>query len=149
MYQSKVFGASIDEFRMPRDEIELLTSNIAVAAARLRTEEARCEEEDSTLVAFPSASSYINRTPTMQEGKSPLEIAQAQPISSTASSPGPLLKVMPLSDPLSASTSLVVSSIPVEAIPVADRSDIVLMPTPEEQAIVEFESSAVREPDVR
>ena len=82
LYQSKVFGTFIDEFRMPRDEIELLTSNIAVAAARLRTEEARCDE-DSTFISFPSASSCTNHIPTMQEGKSPLEVAQAKPILST------------------------------------------------------------------
>ena len=96
MYQSKVFDVSLDDFCMPRNRIELLTSNIAVAAARLRTEEERCEDDDSTIVAIPSASSYINPTLSMQERKSPLEIAQAQPLSSTASSLGPVSKVVPI-----------------------------------------------------
>ena len=138
LYQSKVFGVSLDDFRMPRDRIELLTSNIAVAAAKLRTEEERCEDDDSIVVTLPSASSHINPILPMQERESPLEIAQAQPLSSTASSPGPLTKVIPLSDPLIASTLVPVPFVPVAENPITDKSEVTPMPTTEEQSLRNF-----------
>ena len=94
LYEEKIHSIYMDDFRMPRERIELLTASIPVAAARLRTETARCEDQHSVVIPFPAASSHINPTPTVQEREGPMEIAQDQPLSSTASSPSQVLKVV-------------------------------------------------------
>ena len=117
---------------MPRDAIELMTPNIAVVAARLRTKTTRCDEKPQTLLSLSSATSCSKPIHIMQEGKSLVEVAQQEPVSSTTSSPEPKEKVIPCFNSLSSSL-LPISPVPLEVTPAVEEASARTEEGPEPQ----------------